>query len=87
VTRRDGAWLAAAGSAAAFLLVFFLRINAAYGPFTLSVHAGDWTLLWELWRQGQIASGVVTDSLALGAVAAAVPWLALGLLTRRRPRR
>jgi len=84
VTRRGGAWLATAGSAAAFAAAFFLRMNAAYGPLNLSFHPGDWTVVWELWRHGQIASRIVVQSAGLGAAAAAVPWMVFGLLIRRR---
>jgi hypothetical protein len=84
VTPRRGAWLTLAGSAAAFVATFFLRMNAAYGPFNLAFGTGDWTVLWELWRHGQIASRVVAESVAAGAAAATVPWLILGLLIRCR---
>lgn len=84
MTRRGGAGLAAAGSVAAFAAAFFVRMNAAYGPFNLSVHPSDWTVVWELWRHGQIASRIVVQSAVLGAAAAAVPWMVFGLLTRRR---
>jgi len=84
VTRPAGAGLAAAGSVAAFAAAFFLRMNAAYGPFNLSVDPGDWTVLWELWRHGQIAAPVVAQSAGLGAAAAAIPWMVFGRLARRR---
>jgi hypothetical protein len=84
VTRRGGTWLALAGSATAFVATVFLRMNAAYGPFNLAFRASDWTVLWELWRHGQIASRVVAESVAAGAAAATVPWLIFGLLSRRR---
>jgi hypothetical protein len=84
VTRRRGARLAATGSAAAFAAAFFLRMNAAYGPFNLSLQSGDWTVLWELWRHGQIASRVVVESAVVGAAAAAAPGMVFRLLTRRR---
>jgi len=87
VTRRAGAWLAAAGSVGAFGAASFLRMNAAYGPFNLSVNPGDWMVLWELLRHGQIAARVVLQSAALGAAAAAVPWLVFGLTARRRGNR
>ena len=87
MTRRGGAWLAAAGSLVAFPAALYLRMNAAYGPFNLSVDPGDWAVVWELWRQGQIASGVVVEGAVLGAAAAGVPWVVLGLLTRRREMR
>ncbi|HWC02408.1 MAG TPA: hypothetical protein VHF87_06540 [Methylomirabilota bacterium] len=83
MTRRTRAWLAAAGSAAAFAAGFFLRMNAAYGPLNLSAQASDWAVLWELWRHGQIASRVVLEGAALGAAAAAAPWIVFGLLDRR----
>ncbi|HEY7602135.1 MAG TPA: hypothetical protein VIB60_06485 [Methylomirabilota bacterium] len=63
--------------------MFFLRMSAAYGPLHLSLHPGDWTVLWELWRHGQIATRVVGESALLGAAAAAVPWALLAL--SRRP--
>jgi hypothetical protein len=87
VTRRAGTWLAALASAAAFGAAVFLRMRAAYGPFNLSIDPGDWAVLWELLRHGQIASRVVLESAALGAMAAAVPWLVLGLTGGRRERR
>ena len=85
MTRRAGAGLAAAGSVAAFAAAFFLRLHAAYGPFNLSADPGDWTVLWELWRHGQIATPVVAQGVGLGVAAAAIPWLVVGLA--RRPRR
>jgi hypothetical protein len=84
VTRRGEAWLAAAGSLAAFAAGVSVRMNAAYGPFNLSFHPGDWTVIWELLRHGQIASRIVVESAVLGAVAAVVAWMVFGLLTRRR---
>jgi hypothetical protein len=62
-------------------------MNAAYGPFNLSLHPDDWLVLWELWRLGQIAPRIVVQSLVLGVAAAAVPWAVFGLLARRRPAR
>ena len=59
-------------------------MRAAYGPLNLSMDPGDWAVLWELLRHGQIAPRVVLESAALGAAAAAVPWLVLGLGARRR---
>jgi hypothetical protein len=59
-------------------------MNAAYGPFNPSLQSGDWAVLWELWRHGQIASRVVTESAVAGAAAAAVPWMVFRLLTRHR---
>jgi hypothetical protein len=84
VTRRAGAALAAIASAVAFGAAVFLRMRAAYGPLNLSIDPGDWTVLWELLRHGQIATGVVLESVALGVVAAAVPWVAFVLTGRRR---
>jgi len=84
VTRRAGAWLAGASSVVAFAAACFLRMNAAYGPFNLSLHPYDWMVLWDLWRFGQIAPRVVVQSAVLGAAAAAVPWVVFGLLQRRR---
>jgi hypothetical protein len=84
VTRRAGAWLAGTASAGAFAAAFFLRMNAAYGPFNLSADAGDWIVLWDLWRQGQIASDIVAQSALVGAAAAAIPWLILGILSGGR---
>lgn len=75
MTPRRRAGLAALASAVAFALAFFLRLDAAYGPFNLSLGRSDWTVLWELWRHGQIASDVVLQAVVLGAAAAAVPWL------------
>jgi hypothetical protein len=86
VTERGGVWLAGAGSVAAFVLAFFLRMRAAYGPLHLSLDPGDWTVLWELWRHGQIATRVVGEGVAVGAAAAAVPWALHGLTRRRRGR-
>jgi hypothetical protein len=74
----------AAGSVTAFAAAFFLRMDAAYGPFNLSFDPGDWAIVWELWRHGQIASGVVAQSVALGLAAAALPWMARRLIARRR---
>jgi hypothetical protein len=89
VTRRGTAWLTAVGSVAAFATVFFLRMNAAYGPFNLSVQPGDWPsdwkVLWELWRYGQIAPPVIVEAAALGAGAALIPW-GLWAVTHRRAR-
>jgi hypothetical protein len=88
--RRSGRWFGVfALSAAAMVAVFFLRMNAAYGPFHLSFDASDWMVLWELWRHGQIAAGVVAESAALGIAAAAVPWAVAALRHRAlwRPRR
>ena len=84
MTRRGEAWLTAAASAAAFAAALYLRLDAAYGPFNLSWHAGDWTVLWELLRHGQIAPRIVVQGTGLGAVAAAVPWVLFALLNRRR---
>jgi hypothetical protein len=75
-------WLAAA-SAGAFVAAFYLRMNAAYGPLHLSWHPADWLVLWELWRYGQMATGVVVQAAALGVAAALVPWVALRLAARR----
>jgi hypothetical protein len=86
VTGRRGAWLAAAGSGAAFAAAVFLRMDAAYGPLKLSVHPGDWRLVWELWRDGQIPSSIVAQSVGLGAAAAVVPWIVLALARRRSTR-
>ena len=83
MTERRSAWLAAAGSVAAFAVTFFARMNAAYGPLNLSLDPADWTVLWELWRHGQIATRVVGEGAVLGAAAAAVPWALLGLARRR----
>jgi hypothetical protein len=83
VRGRRGVWLAAAGSVAAFALAFFLRMSAAYGPLNLSFDPADWTVLWELWRHGQIAPRVVGEGAVLGAAAAAVPWAVLGLSRQR----
>ncbi len=63
---------------------FFLRMNAVYGPFNLSFHPSDWTVVWELWRHGQIAPRVVVQSAVLGVAAGAVPWVVFWLLPRRR---
>jgi len=71
----------------AFAAACFLRMNAAYGPFNLSFHPGDWMVLWELWRLGQIAPRIVVQSAVLGTAAAAGPWVIFGLLTRRRATR
>ena len=82
MTRRWGVAVAAAGSVAAFCGGFFVRMNAAYGPFNLSARPGDWAVLWELWRHGQIASGVVAEAVGLAAAAATVPWVLRALLAR-----
>jgi hypothetical protein len=83
LTRRTGAWLAAAGSVVAFGVAVYLRMSAAYGPFRLSVEPEDWRVLWELLRHGQIAPQVVLECAALGVAAAALPWLCLALAGRR----
>ena len=85
MTRRRGGWVAAIGSVAAFCSGFYVRMNEAYGPFNLSARPGDWTVLWELWRHGQIASRIVLEALVLAAAAATVPWVLWALL--RRPGR
>jgi hypothetical protein len=59
-------------------------MNGAYGPFNLSLRSGDWTVLWELWLNGQIAPRVVAESAAMGVAAAAVPGMIYVALTRRR---
>jgi hypothetical protein len=84
VTRRAGTTLAATGSVAAFAAVFYGRLHTAYGPFNLSADPADWTVLWELWRHGQIAAPVVAQGVGLGLAAAAIPWLVVGLARRRR---
>lgn len=84
MTRRGEAWLAAAGSAAAFALTVYLRLSAAYGPFNLSWHPADWTVLWELMRHGQIAPRTLVQGAVLGAVAAMAPWVIFALRTRCR---
>jgi hypothetical protein len=71
---------------AAFAVALFLRMNEAYGPFHLSARPGDWQVLWELLRHQQISGRVVLEGVALGLVAALVPWLLLGLAGRRRGR-
>lgn len=86
MTRRAGAWLAAAGSAVAFGVAVYLRMSAAYGPFRLSVEPGDWGVLWELLRHGQIAPRVLLECAALGIAAATLPWLCFALAGRRRRR-
>ena len=83
---RRRAWLAAAGSVAAFAVAFFLRMNQAYGPFNLSARPGDWQVLWELLRHQQIAGRIVLEGVALGMLAGLVPWLLLGFATGRRTR-
>jgi hypothetical protein len=84
VTRREEAWLTAGASVAAFAAALYLRLNAAYGPFNLSWHAGDWMVLWELLRHGQIAPRIVAQGAGLGAGAAAAPWVLFALRNRRR---
>jgi hypothetical protein len=84
MTRRAGAWLAAAASLGAFGTAVFLRMSAAYGPFNLSTSPADWMVLWELLRHGQIAAAVALQSLALGLLAATVPWRLFALAGRRR---
>jgi hypothetical protein len=86
MTRAAAAWLAAGGSAVAFVVAAYLRMNAAYGPFRLSADAGDWMVLWELLRHGQIASRVLLECTALGIAAAALPWLGFALTAGRRGR-
>jgi hypothetical protein len=84
VRGRGRAWLPAAGSAVAFAAAFYLRLNAAYGPFNLSWHPTDWTVLWELMGHGQIAPRILVQGALLGAAVAAVPWVIFALRTRRR---
>ena len=64
----------------------FLRMNQAYGPFNLSANPGDWQVLWELLRHQQIDARVVLEGVALGLLAALVPWLLLRLADGRRGR-
>jgi hypothetical protein len=71
------AWLAAAGSVAAFGVASFVRMNQAYGPFNLSARPADWQVLWELLSHQQIDGRIVLESVALGLLAALVPWLLL----------
>ena len=87
MTRRGMVWLAGVASAAAFVVTFYLRMNAVYGPLNLSVHLDDWLVIWELLRHGQIALRVVVQSAVLGVAAAAVPWVVVGLATRWRQTR
>ena len=86
MTRAGRAWLATVASLTAFVATCFLRLNAAYGPFNVSLHPRDWPsdamVLWELQRNGQIALGIVLEGLVLGAAAAVVPWIALRRLNR-----
>jgi hypothetical protein len=84
MTRRTGVRLAAVGSVAGFAAAAHWRLDAAYGPLRLSADPGDWMVLWELFRHGQIAGRVVLESVAVGTAAAVVPWLVLGLTRRRR---
>ena len=80
------AWLAVTGSVVGFVLALFLRMNQAYGPFNLSANPGDWQVLWELLRHQQIEARVVLEGVALGLLAALVPWLLLRLADGRRGR-
>jgi hypothetical protein len=84
MTGRTAAALALVGSVAAAALAFYLRMDAAYGPLRLSLDPGDWAVLWDLWRHGQIAPGVVAEGTALAAAAATVPWLLFAWRARRR---
>lgn len=74
--RGRAVWLLAA--AAASLLLFlgglYLRLHLAYGPFNLSLRPGDWIVLWELFRTGQISTRVVLEGTAAGLALALVPW-------------
>jgi hypothetical protein len=83
---RRGTWLAAVASVAAFAVALFLRMDQAYGPFNLSARPGDWEVLWELLRHQQIDGRVVREGVALGLVAALVPWLLLRFAAGRRGR-
>lgn len=78
--------LAVISSVVAFAVALFLRMNQAYGPFNLSVNPGDWQVLWELLRHQQIDARVVLEGVALGLLAALVPWLLLRLADGRRRR-
>ena len=86
MTRAGRAWLATSASLIAFVVVFFLRLNAAYGPFNLSIHPRDWPgdamVLWELQQNGQISLGIVLEGAVLGAAVAGLPWIALRRLNR-----
>jgi hypothetical protein len=79
-------WLATATSVAAFAGTLFLRMDRAYGPFNLSARPGDWQVLWELLRHQQIDGRVVLEGVALGLLAALVPWVLLRLSAGRRRR-
>jgi hypothetical protein len=84
VRRATAAALALAASVIAFAAAVYARMDAAYGPFNLSLSPSDWTVLWELLRYGQIRSGIVAQSAALGLAAAIIPWAAFGIWMRRR---
>jgi len=84
MTRAAAAALATAASLIAFAAAVYARMDAAYGPFNLSLSPSDWTVLWELLRYGQIRAGVVAQSAAVGAVAALIPWVGFGIWMRRR---
>ena len=56
VTRRRGAWVAAAGSVAAFCADVLRPDERGLRTLQSVARPGDWTVLWELWRHGQIAS-------------------------------
>lgn len=61
---------------------FFVRANAAYGPFNLSLHPADWLVLWDLLRTGQISGRVLAEAAALGTAVALVPWALYGAWRR-----
>jgi hypothetical protein len=77
----------AAASAVLFGVAFFLRMDSAYGPLNLTLDPRDWTVLWELFRYGQIATAVVVESAVLAVAAAVAPWILVALLARVRQRR
>lgn len=61
-------------SVLAFGVGFYLRMNAAYGPFNLTARPADWVVLWDLLVHGQMSTRVLLESTAAGLLAATLLW-------------
>lgn len=75
MSRRFGMPATVAASLLLFLAGLYLRLRAAYGPFNLSLRPGDWIVLWELLRTGQVSTRVLLEGGLVGLLLAGVPWL------------
>lgn len=80
-------WIGACAIASLFLFLLgiYVRMHAAYGPFNLSLRAGDWLVLWELFQTGQVSNRILLESVLAGLAFALVPWViyaARGLIQR-----